>query len=210
MKAWMIQVARLVADLLEYPVGQPEDTVPQIRAVEAAVALAASSDLAAGSCENQALADTGEALAALRAWYERTSLADLQAAHVELFDLRPDCCLYLCWHKYGDSPKQGRAMAGLNELYKDYGFTLTGSNLPDYLPFILEFMLVAPAGGLFVLLDGFAPELRGLAERITASGTGYAHAGRCLAALLRCLAPTVATSGATDASHTACHNGGCS
>lgn len=46
----------------------------------------------------------------------------------------------------GDDPRLGRALAGLNELYRDAGFEPVQGLLPDYLPLVLEFFAAAPDG----------------------------------------------------------------
>lgn len=56
----------------------------------------------------------------------------------------------------------GRALAGLNELYRDAGFEPVQGLLPDYLPLVLEFFAAAPDWARVVLLDGFGKELIGI------------------------------------------------
>lgn len=65
-------------------------------------------------------------------------------------------------HRYGDDPRLGRALAGLNELYRDAGFEPVQGLLPDYLPLVLEFFAAAPDWARVVLLDGFGKELIGI------------------------------------------------
>lgn len=67
-----------------------------------------------------------------------------------------------CMHRYGDDPRLGRALAGLNELYRDAGFEPVQGLLPDYLPLVLEFFAAAPDWARVVLLDGFGKELIGI------------------------------------------------
>lgn len=62
----------------------------------------------------------------------------------------------------GDDPRLGRALAGLNELYRDAGFEPVQGLLPDYLPLVLEFFSAAPDWARVVLLDGFGKELIGV------------------------------------------------
>ena len=49
-------------------------------------------------------------------------LSRLREEHVAIFDMDSKCSLSLAWHRYGDDPRLGRALAGLNELYRDAGF----------------------------------------------------------------------------------------
>ena len=46
-------------------------------------------------------------------------LSRLREEHVAIFDMDSKCSLSLAWHRYGDDPRLGRALAGLNELYRD-------------------------------------------------------------------------------------------
>ena len=66
-------------------------------------------------------------------------LSRLREEHVAIFDMDSKCSLSLAWHRYGDDPRLGRALAGLNELYRDAGFEPVQGLLPDYLPLVLEF-----------------------------------------------------------------------
>ena len=69
---------------------------------------------------------------------------------------------HVAWHRYGDDPRLGRALAGLNELYRDAGFEPVQGLVPDYLPLVLEFFSAAPDWARVVLLDGFGKELIGV------------------------------------------------
>ena len=71
-------------------------------------------------------------------------LSRLREEHVAIFDMDSKCSLSLAWHRYGDDPRLGRALAGLNELYRDAGFEPVQGLLPDYLPLVLEFFAAAP------------------------------------------------------------------
>ena len=89
-------------------------------------------------------------------------LSRLREEHVAIFDMDSKCSLSLAWHRYGDDPRLGRALAGLNELYRDAGFEPVQGLLPDYLPLVLEFLSAAPDWARVVLLDGFGKELIGI------------------------------------------------
>ena len=79
-------------------------------------------------------------------------LSRLREEHVAIFDMDSKCSLSLAWHRYGDDPRLGRALAGLNELYRDAGFEPVQGLLPDYLPLVLEFFAAAPDWARVVLL----------------------------------------------------------
>jgi nitrate reductase molybdenum cofactor assembly chaperone NarJ/NarW len=78
----------------------------------------------------------------------------LQEHYVETLDRKRRCCLYLTWWTEGETRRRGLALAQLKQLYRDNGFVLVCSELPDFLPVILEFAAVADVGlGLRVLQD---------------------------------------------------------
>lgn len=96
-------------------------------------------------------------------------LSRLREEHVAIFDMDSKCSLSLAWHRYGDDPRLGRALAGLNELYRDAGFEPVQGLLPDYLPLVLEFFSAAPDWARVVLLDGFGKELIGIYAALEAA-----------------------------------------
>ena len=68
--------------------------------------------------------------------------------YVELFELAPRCSLYLGSHSF-DEPQScaGAAVSDRNGymidllgIYRHFGFTPSGGELPDYLPLMLEFL----------------------------------------------------------------------
>lgn len=136
---------------------------------------------------------TGELeLSGLKTFAEAASrlrTASLQEVYLQTFESDPHKSLYLSWHRYGDDPTRGRALAALNELYTDAGFESVGGELPDYVPAVLEFMAEAPDWATAVLLDGFGSELSRLAERIASSGSVYAPLMADLSSILQPLVP---------------------
>lgn len=117
-------------------------------------------------------------LAALTSAFARSvahmGLTELQAAYVQAFDLEPSSSLHLSWHVYGDSPRQGRALAAFNEIYHDAGFEPLPGELPDYLPLVLEFMAIGPQWAAQCLCQHFGFTLRKLAGQLTAAQSPYA------------------------------------
>jgi nitrate reductase delta subunit len=107
-------------------------------------------------------------------WIGQEPLA-LQQHYVETFDLHKRSGLYVTFYGDGDRRERGPALLRLKRLYRAAGLPLEGSELPDYLPVMLEFAADAPeARGEIVLREHRAAlELirHGLHER----GTPYAH-----------------------------------
>jgi nitrate reductase molybdenum cofactor assembly chaperone NarJ/NarW len=87
-------------------------------------------------------------------WMGQEPLA-LQQHYVETFDLEKRCGLYLTFYGEGDRRERGVALLRLKRLYRAGGLPLEGSELPDYLPVMLEFAAAAaPAGqGTIVLRE---------------------------------------------------------
>ena len=66
-------------------------------------------------------------------------LFDVQADYVGLFDRSRSLSLHLFEHVHGESRDRGQAMVQLQEIYRDNGLELAASELPDYVPLLLEF-----------------------------------------------------------------------
>jgi nitrate reductase molybdenum cofactor assembly chaperone NarJ/NarW len=107
---------------------------------------AAASDLRRGPA--------AEALAHFFAWFATATRLELAQHYVETFDLQKRSALYLTFYSFGDRRDRGLALLRLKKLYRAAGFPLEGSELPDYLPVMLEFAAAAaPAQGDLVLSE---------------------------------------------------------
>ena len=127
----------------------------------------------------------GEEIEALAASPERDALRrffdhfeaqpgiELQQEYVETFDLRKQCGLYLSHYTEGDTRKRGMALLRLKRLYAAAGFPLDGPELPDYLPAMLEFAALAPAGHGRRLLAEHRPGLELLRAALRECGSPY-------------------------------------
>lgn len=81
--------------------------------------------------------------AALHALLEMLSMRDtlaLQERYVALFDRGRATSLNLFEHLHGESRDRGPAMVDLLQVYTRAGYSLTSSELPDFLPAMLEFL----------------------------------------------------------------------
>jgi nitrate reductase molybdenum cofactor assembly chaperone NarJ/NarW len=79
-------------------------------------------------------------------WLGRTSPDTVARHYVETFDLRRRCALYLTYYRYGDTRKRGMAMLVFKAAYRGAGLTPSDSELPDYLPMVLDFAALHPRG----------------------------------------------------------------
>jgi len=72
-------------------------------------------------------------------WLSVTDVLKAQEHYVEIFDRRRKACLYLTYFLNGDTRGRGMALVGFKEAYQRAGFALEPTELPDFLPVLLEF-----------------------------------------------------------------------
>ena len=108
---------------------------------------------------------------------------DLQERYVLLFDRARTLSLNLFEHIHGESRDRGGAMVDLLETYRAGGFDLTGPELPDHLPVLLEYLSTRPLAEAKELLADAGHIIAVLAERLTRRETPYAPVLTALAAL---------------------------
>ena len=87
-----------------------------------------------------------EALGRFVAWWVAADPLALEQHYVETFDLHKRSGLYLTFYGEGDRRERGTALLRLRRLYRAAGLPQEGSELPDYLPVMLEFAAAAPSG----------------------------------------------------------------
>jgi nitrate reductase molybdenum cofactor assembly chaperone NarJ/NarW len=87
------------------------------------------------------------ALARFCAWWGHEDQLTLQQHYVRTFDLDKRSGLYLTFYGEGDRRERGAALLRLKRLYRAAGLPLEGTELPDYLPVMLEFAAAAAPSG---------------------------------------------------------------
>ena len=107
------------------------------------------------------------------AYFEQTSLIQLQELYTETFDLSPSNCMNLTYHRWGDTEKRGPALAHLEELYLRSGFERISSELPDFLPLILEFISERPDVASSEIIPLYGTVVETLAVRLRQAGYPY-------------------------------------
>ena len=86
-------------------------------------------------------------------------LTEVQSEYVQEFDLSKRHSLHLTYWTDGDTRRRGEALAAFKEVYREHGMLPEGTELPDYLPLVLEFAAkVSPADG-YELLQRYRPSL---------------------------------------------------
>jgi nitrate reductase delta subunit len=114
-----------------------------------------------------------DALAAFAAALAADDLIALQEAYVALFDRGRATSLHLFEHVHGDSRERGQAMVDLKAVYARAGFALSASELPDYLPAVLEYLSQRPEAEARDMLGDCAHIVRAVGEALQQRRSGY-------------------------------------
>lgn len=108
-------------------------------------------------------------------WFTARPLEEVQADYVQEFDLSRRHSLHLSYWTDGDTRRRGEALAAFKQVYRAHGAELDESELPDYLPLVLEFTAkVSPEDG-YELLQRYRPSLELL--RLSLRDDGLPHRG---------------------------------
>ncbi|HEU4674265.1 MAG TPA: nitrate reductase molybdenum cofactor assembly chaperone [Candidatus Limnocylindrales bacterium] len=86
-------------------------------------------------------------------WWRDAPPTELTERYVATFDLGKRTSLYLTWYLHGDRRQRGQEFVRLKRMYEAAGRRLTGRELPDFLPLVLEFAAVEPEAGASVLAE---------------------------------------------------------
>ena len=102
-----------------------------------------------------------------------------QRNYVDTFDLKRKCSMYLSYFLTGDTRKRGTALVRFIEAYRAVGFEVDRSELPDFLPLVLEFSARAGAvdGGPEIaagLLNAHRQGIEVLRSSLTSMRSPYA------------------------------------
>ncbi len=125
-----------------------------------------------------------QAIQRFMAWWAATPNLELAQHYVETFDLKRRCSLYLTFYGLGDRRERGQALVRMRMLYRAAGLPQEGSELPDYLPLMLEFAAHAPDRRGERLLREQRPALELLRAALHDEHSPYADLLDALATLL--------------------------
>lgn len=114
-----------------------------------------------------------EALDTLTGTLASSDLFELQENYVDTFDRVRSLSLHLFEHVHGESRDRGQAMVDLAERYKEQGFVLAKSELPDYLPVFLEYLSSVPKTEAIEMLSEPLHILRAIGKRLAERGSLY-------------------------------------
>lgn len=146
--------------LIDYPTEERRQALPEIMPLLRREALLPPSALQA----------IGELVSSL----QQKSLLDVQQDYVELFDRGRKLSLHIFEHTHGESRDRGPAMLALMEQYQNCGMELAASELPDFLPLVLEFASCQPFEEARLLISEAMPVLTLLAARLHQRKSLYA------------------------------------
>ena len=147
--------------------------------------LAATDEIATVLAQEKRLPEAHKAaLRELVAELSAGDLVDLQERYVALFDRGRTTSLNLFEHVHGESRERGPAMLNLMEVYARAGFSLASSELPDYLPLMLEFLSQRPYAEADDMLGDCAHIIRKIGEALRSRGSRYDGVPAALLAII--------------------------
>lgn len=128
----------------------------------------------------------------LNFWDYSVSLSwlELEQNYVKQFDFSKDCSLYLTYGIFGDKRERGQGFIKLKMEYAKAGYRITGDELPDYLPLILEAMSETDDAFIHKLYFIHKKAMDQLYDQLREQNSPYAY---LLAAVLETLDKTVAS-----------------
>ncbi|HEX7353954.1 MAG TPA: nitrate reductase molybdenum cofactor assembly chaperone [Mycobacteriales bacterium] len=115
-------------------------------------------------------------------WLRATPPTEAAQHYVQTFDLKRKCALYLTYYRYGDTRKRGMSMVAFKMAYRRAGLTPCDSELPDYLPMVLDFAALGSAGESILRVHRADLEL--LRRALDEAGTPYVDVLGAVCALL--------------------------
>ncbi|MBT2283964.1 nitrate reductase molybdenum cofactor assembly chaperone [Paenibacillus polymyxa] len=150
-------VCKLISYLLQYPDTEWREGLPGVQE-----AIRSISD----ETVNQILLMFVEEVQAV-------SSIEWQDSYVRTFDFDKKCNLYLTYALHGDERDRGPALIELKRRYEAAGFYMEVSELPDYLPMVLEFVAEAPEEDALGVLSSCHKALVTMTESITGKNSPY-------------------------------------
>lgn len=115
-----------------------------------------------------------DAVLSFLAYWEDEPASRLQATYAEVFDFKRRGCLYLTYYCHGDARSRGQALADMKEAYSRAGYPLDTTELPDYLPILLEFASEVPEEAL-PMLAGNRAAIEVIRRSLVHDRSPYAH-----------------------------------
>ncbi|MBD3918566.1 nitrate reductase molybdenum cofactor assembly chaperone [Paenibacillus sp. PR3] len=116
-----------------------------------------------------------------------------QDRYVRTFDFGRKSNLYLTYGQHGEERERSKALLELKRLYAEAGFELTSSELPDYLPLMLEFVSHAGVKHSAEVIGKYQQTLSAIHEELKGRQDSYAGLFELLLAMVTVLAAAFAS-----------------
>jgi nitrate reductase delta subunit len=107
-------------------------------------------------------------------YFHNNTLEALQENYVQTFDFNDKANLYLTYSQNNKDKERGKALAELKEIYSVAGFELESTELPDYLPLMLEFVFLADKKISMDLLLRFRDPIVTIHQNLSEQNSPYA------------------------------------
>ena len=115
-----------------------------------------------------------ELLARFMDWYRAEDMDGLRRAYVDDFDFDRRRSLHLTYQLHCDSRQRGLALLKIKTVYREQGLEPDESELPDYLPLMLEFASLAPGREGVKLLDRHRESIELIGESLKSADSPWA------------------------------------
>lgn len=101
--------------------------------------------------------------------------ADLISTYVNTFDFGKKTNLYITYMTNGEQRERGMDLLFLKNYYKINGFALTESELPDYLPVMLEFASQVDSGTMKPVFERYFENIKEIEKNLLRENNLYGH-----------------------------------
>lgn len=147
----------ILSRLLDYPTEELQQALTEIRQQT-------ESDQGIENQERQGILN-------MVSFLEAGSVIDRQRHYVDVFDMNPDHSLHLTHHLLGDDNRErGPALIQLAQHFCQHGMEVCSSELPDFLPLLLEFAAQQSPQEAETFLSEAVPALEILAGNLEKNG----------------------------------------
>jgi nitrate reductase delta subunit len=106
---------------------------------------------------------------------EACDALEVQERYTALFDMSPSTTLNMTYHLWGDGEKRARLLTLLQQEYACADLEKSTSELPDYLPLILEYMATVPQAKRSDVIKKSLEGIDTLFERLKPVSPSYAR-----------------------------------
>lgn len=150
-------VYQLISYLLGYPTQELIDTIPGVKK----------------EIEQVSNTEVKTALSKFVDSIEQTDLENWRERYISYFDFGRSTNLYVTYSKLGEQRQRGIELLKLKDFYRGAGFEPHESELPDYLPLMLEFASQVPLEKSNALLGKYFKEMEAIRNSLHEKDSAY-------------------------------------